>query len=244
MNHTTPNVRSRSRFAATAIVVAVTLVTSALVPTSAEAAQSEQQIEQQAARLIAFRDSMSMRAPTPAAPSKRTNAVRAAAEEDAQTMSGGVVDRSDVVVLENGDGLIVREGLRGSGLEPFSSRSVFFDRDGHKTTTVEYAFKADGAGGGSLDVWQDHELRYSNAISKDRADAVLIAAERASKGFWSKLNDCLSKQNVNAWALAILAGVCGAACVATAGTACAVCIGATIGFPSGVVTSCIAIASR
>jgi hypothetical protein len=240
MKHTLPNVPARSRSAATAIIVAVALVTSALVPTSAEAAQ----IEQQAGQLIAFRDSMTAEAPLQATPSARTEAVRAAAEEDAQTMSGGVVDRSDVVVLENGDGLIVREGLRGSGLEPISNRAVFFDRDGRRTTTVEYAFRADGAGGGSLDVWQDHELRYSNAISKDRADAVLTAAERASKGFWAKLNDCLSKQNVNAWALAILAGVCGAACVATAGTACAVCIGATIGFPSGVVTSCIAMASR
>ncbi|WIA99673.1 hypothetical protein [Curtobacterium sp. MCBA15_012] len=225
------------------MAVSTVLLSALLSPARAEAAETTER----AANVLDFQRSMVQNAPVPLGPSPRADALRSAALEQTETASGAVLDGSDVSVLAQGDGAVVRVGLRGAGVEPISSRSTFFDAHGNATSTVEFAFRADGRGGGSLQVWQDGQSRFSKSITAAETAATMrVAAQdsRASQGFWAKLNDCLAKQNVNAWALAILAGVCAAACVVTAGAACAACVGATIGFPSGVVTACIVIASR
>lgn len=219
------------------MATALVLLSSLLSPARAEAAAHER-----ASNVLDFQQSMVDHAPVPLGPSARVDALRRMALEQPATASGARIDESDVSVLAQGDGTVVRVGLNGAGVEPISSRSSFFDATGRLTSTVEFAFRADGRGGGSLQVWQNGQTRFSKSITAAETDATLrVAAQdaRASKGFWAKLNDCLGKQNVNAWALALLAGVCAAACVVTVGAACAVCIGATIGFPTGVVTACI-----
>ncbi len=222
---------------------AIAMIATTLSPVPAEAAA----VRDRAAEIADFEQALVQNRLDELPASEREAAVRRAALDDHRTSSGATLDGSTATVLANGSGSVVRIGLKGAGLETISSRSSFFDAAGRLTTTVEFAFRGDGEGGGSLEVWQDRELRFSKSITAAEAEkSVALAAQqsRASAGFRAKLNDCLSKQNVNAWALAILAGVCGAACIVTAGTACAVCIGASIGFPTGVVASCVVRASQ
>lgn len=222
----------------------VAVVASILVPMRADAAETRERAEQ----IVAFEQAMTEQQPDIAPDTTFTEHLKNDASQVAQTMSGAHLDSEGTEVLQYGGQYIVRIPMTGAGVEAISSRSTFYDGSGVARGTVEYAFRADGLGGGSLDVWQDGERRFSQSISARQAEKAMASAHgdesRASQSFWSKLNACLGKQNVSAWALAILAGVCAAACVVTVGVACAACIGATIGFPSGVVGACIAIANR
>lgn len=60
----------------------------------------------------------------------------------------------------------------------------------------------------------------------------------SAQGWWSCFNDCLASQGVAAWAIALLASICGIACAVTVGTGCFVCLGGVTFITSGVIGYC------
>jgi hypothetical protein len=233
------------RHIATARFTVVAVAATAVLGASLTAVPANAAVSRTAARASAVADferNAVTQVPTEVTGTALAEQLRSEALSDPTVSDGAIIDDARTSVLKVGAGYVVRSGLGGDGVDRLSSRSVVFDADGAKTGTVEYLFRADGAGGGSLDVFQDGEHRYGQSISASDADRTVHAAQNELRGandFWQRLNSCLANQGVASWAVALIAGACAAVCFFTAGLGCAACIGAVIGFPSGVIGSCV-----
>ncbi|MFZ4894585.1 hypothetical protein ACL9RL_09060 [Plantibacter sp. Mn2098] len=168
-----------------------------------------------------------------------------AASEHVDVRGDGVVDVVGAQTITMSDGLAaVRFPLAGAGISTQSSYTVLFTADGKVANTVELQFTEDGAGGGSLRAWQDttqifFEHITAAAAAKNVGDATTLLDAKGSGDWWGELGKCLNNTGVPAWIIALLSGLCGAACVVTFGIACAACLAAVIGISEGVIIACI-----
>lgn len=182
--------------------------------------------------------------------------------DDVQTQSLLVANASDVdtasgldLALEQATGWAVDRNTTliripiaaGQGVVDPSSLALFVGRFGEVTSAVETTFTPATATTGVVRAWVDGSLQVNRVVGEPTASnrsSVAPAAAVGSSAWWGALNSCLANQGIPAWILAGLSLICAAACVATAGAACLVCLAAASGFGGGVVGACIAYANR
>lgn len=238
---------NRSFLTIAATVVSMVVLTTCGVPTSAHAA-SEASVTERASEVAGFVETAEQQSPRVVIDARlRHDLMVGAAAEAAALPAGTELDPKTTEVLAVGTGYVVRTSLQGDGVASMSSRSVVFDSPTKVAGALDYVFRADGNGGGRLDVFQDGERNWSDSISGAEADRVASHEQVGTHGagdFWERLNSCLTNQGVASWMLALIAGACAAVCFFTAGLGCAACIGAVIGFPSGVIGACVAYANQ
>lgn len=135
----------------------------------------------------------------------------------------------------------------GQGVVDPSAMALFLGRDGEVVSVVETTFTPATASTGVVRAWVDGTLQVDRVVGEPSAlgdSTVAPAATVGSPTWWSTLNSCLASQGIPAWILAGLSIICAAACVATAGAGCLVCLAAASGFGGGIVGGCIYQAGR
>jgi len=162
-------------------------------------------------------------------------------------------DNAQALRSDDGKTLIRLPALTGQGVVAPSSLNLFLDGSGQRLVVIETAFVENSATSGSARIWTDGKVTFDKSIdlspvmdNKNSEAAVTDApVTTADDGYvkgdwWGNLNKCLNNQGIAAWAAALLAAACGAACVVTAGAGCIACLVVLTGGTSGVIGSCIA----
>lgn len=155
-------------------------------------------------------------------------------------LSGLKQDFSQAKIFQMGDVVIGRIQLTGSNLPALSSVMYRIGADG-KIVTSEIAAGLISASQMHLAIWDNGTLTKNNLVTKDgtTGQTQITNASIHTVGLnWGKFNDCLNNLGIN-WA--ILAGIgiaCAAACAATVGAGCLICLSGAAGFWGGSVEIC------
>ena len=102
--------------------------------------------------------------------------------------------------------------------------------DGKVEQIYQISLKEESPTSGHLKTYADGKIDKDQQVTAD---------ETTLEGMdWNGFNDCLASAGIAAWAITGLSVVCGAACIATAGSGCILCIAAAGGLTSGKALEC------
>lgn len=158
-----------------------------------------------------------------------------------RTSSGlQVAEASGRVWALDGNTYFVQYRLNDSNAA-IASLGLIVDETGSVIESSEVVAKETSHESGHVTVWKDGKREVSQTVTaSDSHDShQRFTAKSSKKGFWGKLNDCLSNAGVASWVIAAAGVACGAACAGTAGAGCVVCLTATAGIATGVASYCV-----
>ncbi|RLQ94912.1 hypothetical protein D9X91_12730 [Falsibacillus albus] len=156
---------------------------------------------------------------------------------DLNSLKNSNLDFHDAIVKSlDGGGYFVKVPLKGnSDVEKFNGVSVTFDSNKKVTSTLEVTLKETSNDAAELTSWLNGKKVQEVQFEKPDVQP---------QWSFSYFNDCLSSQGVSWAVIAALGFLCGAACVGTAGAACAPCLYAGAAGSGGTIGYCLGKALR
>lgn len=134
----------------------------------------------------------------------------------------------------NGDLVMVRSGLIGTGVVEPSGISLLFDKTTRQPVQSVETIFLQGAGGGTVTTWID------GTKVLDRFVADQVPSEKNVTVGWNEFAACLNGAGVASWVITAITIACSAICLGSAGTGCVPCLVAAGGITGGVFYSCAA----
>ena len=153
----------------------------------------------------------------------------AAFDKNAVLEQGQSINKESTIVkqLPNGS-FFVSSTLDGAAKGSVITAAL--SADGKVEQIYQISLKEESPTSGHLKTYADGKIDKDQQVTAD---------ETTLEGMdWNGFNDCLASAGIAAWAITGLSVVCGAACIATAGSGCILCIAAAGGLTSGKALEC------
>lgn len=153
----------------------------------------------------------------------------AAFDKNAVLEQGHSINKESVTVkqLPNGS-FFVSSTLDGAAKGSVITAAL--SADGKVERTYQISLKEESPTSGHMKTYADGKIDKDQQVTAD---------ETTLEGMdWNGFNDCLASAGIAAWAINGLSIACGAACLATAGAGCILCIAAAAGLTSGKALEC------